>query len=125
MAVEKIDLNPEMKWTFSAYVIAGDFIYTSHIAALVDDEGNKLMNVAGQTDQCFRNLKRVLETADATLDDVVKTTVYLKNLKDFHEMREVYRRQFTGGYPARMTATTEFIEPDCLVMIEAVAYKPR
>jgi len=125
MTVERIDLNPEMKWTFSTYVIAGDFIYTSHLGALVDDGGNKLMDVAGQTDQCFRNMKRVLETAGATLNDVVKTTVYLKDLKDFHEMREVYRHQFTDGYPARMTATTEFIEPDCLVMIEAVAYKPR
>jgi enamine deaminase RidA (YjgF/YER057c/UK114 family) len=44
--------------------------------------------------------------------------------EDFDKMREVYRRQFTDGYPARMTATSAFIDPEILVMIEAVAYKP-
>ena len=122
--IGRIDLNPEMEWTFSTCVIAGDYIYTSHLAGYRDEDGKWPENVGEQTDQCFRKLERVLEAAGATLNDVVKTTVYLKDIEDFHEMREVYRRQFTDGYPARMTATSEFISPKCLVMIEAVAYKP-
>ena len=122
MTVEKIDLQPEYGFTFSTCVVAGDFVFTSHLAGL-DEEGNWPENVEEQTEHCFRRLERALEAAGATLSDVVKTTVYLKNIEDFGKMREVYRRQFTDGYPARMTATSEFIAPEILVMIEAVAYK--
>jgi len=126
MAIERIDLNdPALGYTFSACVIAGNFIYTSHQAGMVDHLGNKLDTVEAQTEQCFKNLERVLVTAGATLDDIVKATVYLKDIKDFSRMREVYRRHFNHGYPARMTATTDFIDEDCLVMIDAVAYRSK
>jgi len=124
-AIRRIDLNPERNWTFSTCVVAGDLIFTSHTAGIWDDDGKLLETVAEQTEQCFRNLERTLQAAGAVLDDVVKTTVYLRDLAGFHEMRETYRRQFSDGYPARMTATTEFLDDECLVMIEAVAYKPR
>ena len=122
MTVEKIDLHPEYGFTFSTCVVAGDFVFTSHLAGS-DEEGNWPESVEEQTEHCFRRLERTLEAAGATLSDVVKTTVYLKNIEDFDKMREVYGRQFTDGYPARMTATSEFIAPEILVMIEAVAYK--
>jgi len=124
MTVEKIDLHPEYGFTFSTCVVAGDFVFTSHLAGL-DEEGNWPESIKEQTEHCFRRLERTLEAAGATLSDVVKTTVCLKNIEDFGKIGEVYGRQFTDGYPARMTATSEFIDPEILVMIEAVAYKPR
>ena len=127
MTLKRIDLNPERNWTFATCVVAGDFIYTAHTGGIVDDDGNLLKTVAEQTEQSFRNLEKTLAAAGAALEDVVKTTVYLKDIADFHEMREVYRRQFSpeAGYPARMTATTDFVSPECLVLIEAVAFKPK
>ena len=127
MTIQRIDLNPEKNWTFATCVVAGDFVYTAHTGGIVDDEGNLLKTVGEQTEQTFRNLERTLAAAGAALEDVVKTTVYLKDIQDFHEMREVYRHQFSPerGYPARMTATTQFVSPECLVLIEAVAYKPK
>ena len=72
------------------------------------------------------NLARTLAAAGASLEDVVQTTVYLRDLSDFHAMREVFRNQFEpGAYPTRMTATSDFLEPKCKVMIVAVAYKPK
>jgi 2-iminobutanoate/2-iminopropanoate deaminase len=125
MTIKRIDLSdPEWGFTFSTCVVAGDFIFTSHIAGHRDEERNGLETIEEQTEQCFRNLERALEAAGASLDDVVKTTVYLKTLEDFHGMREVYRRQFSDGYPARMTATSEFLDAEIRVMIEAVAYRP-
>ena len=50
------------------------------------------------------------------MNDVVKTTVYLKDMGDFQEMNDVFRRQFTDGYPARMTATSEFLDAECPVI---------
>ena len=74
--------------------------------------------------QSVKNLKAVLEHAGASLEDVVQTTVWLRDLGDFGGMRETVRQWFTDGYPARMTATTDFLDPRCLVMIEAVAHRP-
>ena len=122
--IEFIDLNdPENRSTFSSCTVAGDFIFTSHIGGFLDDQGNVLEGVAPQTAQCFSNLKDILAAAGATLDDVVKVTVYLKDPLDFEEMREVYRQMFTKGYPARMTATSRFVDPRCRIQIEAIAYK--
>jgi len=124
--IERIDLSDaELQFTFSTCVRAGDFVFTSHQAGFIGEEGNRVAGIEAQTEQMFRNLARDLAAAGATLDDVVKTTVYLKRIEDFSKMRDVYRTQFSNGYPARMTATTDFVDSDCLVMIEAVAYKPR
>ncbi|MDF1512892.1 MAG: RidA family protein [Anaerolineae bacterium] len=126
MPIERIDLNdPALGFTFSTCVIAGNFIYTSHQAGMTDELGNKLESIQAQTAQCFKNLERVLVTAGATLDDIVKITVYVKDIRDFAKMREVYRQHFPHGYPARMTATSDFIDEDCLVMLDVVAYRSK
>ncbi len=126
MAIERINLNdPDSGFTFSTCVLAGNFIYTSHQAGMVDELGHKLDTITAQTEQCFKNLERVLVTAGATLDDVVKITVYLRDIQDFDAMRTVYRRQFPHGYPARMTATSDFIDNECLVMLDVVAYRTK
>jgi 2-iminobutanoate/2-iminopropanoate deaminase len=124
MTVEKIDLYPEYGFTFSTCVVAGDFVFTSHLAGL-DEEGNWPESVEEQTECCFRRLDRTLEAAGATLGDVVKMTVLLRDPGDFSKMNDVYRRQFTDGYPARTAIMTEFLDSECLIQIEAVACKPR
>ena len=124
MPIHHIDLNPERNWTFSTCVVAGDYIYTSHTVGIADDEGNLLETVEAQTEQTFINLGRTLKAAGAGIEDIVQTTVYLRDLDDFHAMRETYRRFFApGAYPARMTATSDFLSKDCKVMIVAVAYR--
>ena len=125
MNIKFIDLNkPEDNFTFSNCVVAGDYIFTSHIAGFFDNEGNKVEGVAAQTRQTFHNLASILSEAGAGLEDVVKMTVFLKYMEDFEEMRDTYREMFDRGYPARMTATTNFVDPRCRVMVEAIAYKP-
>jgi 2-iminobutanoate/2-iminopropanoate deaminase len=125
MTIEKIDLNPEFGFAFSSCVVAGDHVYTAHHGGFLDHDGNSLESVEKQTEQCFKKLERTLEAAGATLSDVVKTTVLLKNARDFGKMNDVYRRQFTDGYPARTTIVTEFLDAACLIQIEAVAYRPK
>ena len=126
MTVKRIDLNnPDWGFTFSSCVIAGGFVFTSHHGGYDFEGGQWPESIEEQTEQCFRNLKRTLEAAGVTLDDVIKTTVFLKNAGDFARMREIYRRVFTDGYPARSGLITEFLDPECLIQIEAIAYKPR
>ena len=123
MRIKRIDLNPEFDFAFSSCVVAGDTIYTAHHAGYDRETGRWPQGIATQTETCFRNLSRTLQAADATLNDRVKTTVYLKDLGDFQAMNCVYRRQFPDRCPARMTATSEFLDAECLMMIEAIAYR--
>lgn len=126
MTLERIDLNnPDWGFTFSSCVIAGDLVFTSHHGGYNFEEDKWPESVEAQTEQCFKNLGKTLEAAGVTLRDVVKTTVFLKSPGDFKGMREVYRRAFTDGYPARSGLITEFLDPECLIQIEAVAYRPR
>ncbi len=124
MTIEKIDLHPEFGFAFSSCVVAGDFVFTSHHSGFRYEDGKWPESVEEQTEECFRKLERTLEAAGATVNHVVKMTVLLKNAADFSEMNEVYRRCFTDGYPARTGIVTGFLDPECLVQIEAVAYKP-
>jgi 2-iminobutanoate/2-iminopropanoate deaminase len=123
-AIRKIDLHPDKSkyhnWTFSSCVVAGDYVFTSFQAA------DPKLDITGQTEQCFANLREVLATADATLDDVVKVTILIRDVTDFQAMDDVYKLQFTNGYPARTTAfVARFIDSGARIQIDATAYRPR
>jgi 2-iminobutanoate/2-iminopropanoate deaminase len=126
MGIEYIDLNkPESGFTFSTCVRAGDFLFLSHHGGYDFEAGKWPASIGEQTEICFANIERTLKTAGSSLADIVKTTVYLKSLDDFPKMREVYREKFSQDFPARMTAVSEFIDPECLILIEGIAYNPR
>ena len=127
MAREVIDLNPkEYGFTFSSCVRAGDFVYTAHHGGFIDEDGNTIEGIEEQTEQCFENLGKTLKAAGASFDDVVKTTVLLRNAEDFRKMIGVYRRYFNKGFPARTTFVgTDFLDSRCLIQIDGVAYKPK
>ncbi|MNI36229.1 Enamine/imine deaminase [compost metagenome] len=76
-----------------------------------------------QARQSLNNVKAILEEAGASLDQVVKTTVYLKDMNDFAAVNEVYSTFFTEPYPARSAVEVARLPKDGLVEIEAVARK--
>ncbi|MFX1281966.1 MAG: RidA family protein [Promethearchaeota archaeon] len=130
MANEFIDLNPARNYTFSSVVKAGNFIYTAHIGGFIDKNGNAIDDIEDQTKQCFETLKARLAVADASLNDVIKINVYLKNAdlkkrqENFKKMREIYRGNFEKGkYPVRTALFTEFLDDKCLIQIDAIAYR--
>ena len=77
--------------------------------------------IAEQTEQVLKNLKAVLEASGSSLDKVVKTTVFLADMKEFSGMNEVYATFFTGAPPARATVAAAGLPRDARVEIEAVA----
>jgi 2-iminobutanoate/2-iminopropanoate deaminase len=77
--------------------------------------------IAAQTEQVFANLRAILEAAGSGLDRIVKTTVYLRNLDDFHGMNEVYRRNVGDVPPARATLEVSALPSGALVEIDAIA----
>lgn len=80
-------------------------------------------DIQSQTKQSLENIKSILAEAGLTLDNVVKTTVLLKDIADFGAMNEVYASYFTGVCPARSAFQVAAIPKNALVEIEAIAVK--
>jgi len=78
-------------------------------------------DVAAQTERVLDNLKAVLEAAGASLNSVLKTTVFLKDMADFPKMNEVYGRYFAENTPARSTVQAAKLPRDVMVEIDAIA----
>ena len=107
---------------YSQAVKCGSFIYTSG-AIPVDPVTGEVVagGVAEQTVQVLNNLKEVLAEAGAGLVNVVKTTVFIKDMKDFATINEEYKKFFTGNYPARSCVEVARLPKDVLVEIECIA----
>jgi len=109
---------------YSAVVKAGDFIFMSGTVGGVDEKGGKIEGLEAQTKQCLENIKSRLELAGASLNDVVKVQVFLAKSEDWPIMNDVYIKYFPVDRPVRTTVVTELVNPDMLIEIECVAYKP-
>lgn len=78
--------------------------------------------IEGQTKQSLENLKAILEEAGLGVDNIVKTTVFLKNMNDFAAMNKIYEGYFKeGAYPARSAVEVARLPKDALIEIEAIA----
>ena len=109
---------------YSSAVRAGGFIFCSGAIGHVDAKSNPLKGIEAQTKQCIENLKSALKLGGASLDDVVKVTVFLTNADNWAKMNEVYRAAFGKDLPARSTVITGLVNADMLIEIECVAYTP-
>ena len=109
---------------YSQAVEVNQMIYTSGVIP-INPEDNTLVSgpIEEQADIVLKNLRALLESADSSLDKVVKTTVFLKDMNDFARFNEVYARYFTGSFPARSCVEVARLPKDVLVEIEAIAIK--
>jgi 2-iminobutanoate/2-iminopropanoate deaminase len=110
---------------YSHAVTVGNFIYTSGQIPL-DPKTGKLVadDIETQTRQVFANLSAVLTAAGVTPQQVVKSTVFLKDMADFPKMNALYEAAFSPHKPARSTVQVAKLPLDCRVEIEVVAYRP-
>lgn len=116
---------PDAIGPYSQGIEAGGFVFTSGQLGLVPETGEFAGNdVKSQAVQAFENLREILKASDCTLDDVVKTTCFLKNMDDFVIINEVYTRFLSGeNYPARSAVEVAALPKGGLVEIEAIAMK--
>lgn len=107
---------------YSQAVEANGFIFTSGQIAL-DPVSNQLLSgdAAAQARLVFENLKAVLAAAGSSLEQVVKTTIYLKNMDDFGAVNEVYATYFGQSLPARSTVEVSRLPKDVLVEVDCIA----
>jgi reactive intermediate/imine deaminase len=109
---------------FSPAVRAGDFIYVSGQVPANADGEIVAGGIEAQTRQVMENLKAVLALADATFDDVCKTTVWLQDARDFGAFNRIYMSYLGAGRPARSTTEARLMV-DAKVEIDVIAYKPQ
>ncbi|MBE3572581.1 MAG: RidA family protein [Moorella humiferrea] len=107
---------------YSQAIKVGNIILTSGQIPIDPQSGQVVEGgVAVQVTRVIENLQAVLAAAGASLDDVVKTTLYIKDMNDFGTINEVYGRYFTKEPPARSCVEVARLPKDVLVEIEAVA----
>lgn len=107
---------------YSHAIKSGNFIYTSGQLGLDPETGNLIgSSIQEQTEQVFKNIKAVLAAAGASLQNVVKATVFLADMNDFAEMNKIYAAQFGETRPARSTVQVARLPKDGLVEIEVIA----
>ncbi len=118
---------PQAIGPYSQGIDTGNLVFLSGQIPIDPSKGEIVVSdIEGQTRQVLKNIKAILESDDCTMDQVVKTTVYLKDIADFTKMNDVYKEFFSeGNYPARSAVQVAALPKDALVEIEVVALKLR
>lgn len=124
MELRRVQTNdaPAAIGPYSQAMIAGNMVFTAGQIAL-DPATMTIVEggVVEQAEQVMRNLKAILEAAGTSLDSVVKTTIFVKDMDDFATVNEVYARHFGDHRPARSTVEAARLPMNVLVEIEAIA----
>ena len=119
------DKAPAAIGPYSQAVIANGFLFTAGQVAL-DPASMQVVDgdIVAQTEQVLSNLDAVLASAGVSWSDVVKTTVFLTDMRDFARMNEVYARAMGDARPARSTVQVSGLPRGVLVEIELIAAHP-
>ena len=107
---------------YSQAIKAGGMVFCSGQIPIDPATGNFVSDIVReQTEQVLKNLSEVLKAAGTSLDNVVKTTVFLADMNDFAEMNEVYATFFSNNKPARATVQAARLPRDARVEIDCIA----
>jgi 2-iminobutanoate/2-iminopropanoate deaminase len=117
---------PIPRGPYTPAVRAGDFIFVAGQGP-IDAATNQMSygDIRHETRLVLNNIKTILEGCGATMEDVVKCSVFLVDGKDFAAMNEIYAEFFGSAKPARTTVEAKFVAPPMKVEIDCIAYKPK
>ena len=115
---------PQALGPYSQAILANDTLYVSGQIAINPATG-ELVNgtVEEQTRRVLENVKAIVEAAGMTLDNVVKTGVFIKNMDDFAAINAIYAQYFVGATPARACVEVARLPKDVLIEMEAIAVR--
>jgi len=116
------DKAPKAIGPYSQAVVYGGLAYLSGQIA-IDPVSNKVLDgdISAQTEQVLENVKGILEACGSSLDAVLKTTVFLRDMGDFAPMNQTYERYFSKNPPARSTVQAAKLPRDVSVEIDVIA----
>ena len=118
--------GPKPVGPYSQAIVAGDFLFVSGQGPINPGTGSlELGDVRSETKRVFENLRAILEAAGSSLDQVMKCNVYLRDIKDFAAMNEVYATYLKAPFPARTTIQAGALPGGIAVEIECIAKKAK
>jgi len=121
MKIVQTDNAPQAIGPYSQAMKVGGFIFTSGQIALTPSGVMVQDNIELQTEQVMKNLQAVLEASGSSLQNVVKTTIFLADMDDFATVNAIYEKWFDGHKPARSTVAVKTLPKNALVEIECIA----
>ena len=118
----KVSGCPEAVGPYSQAVRANDLLFVSGNLP-IDVETGKITEggIELQTHMVLKNISKLLEGAGLNLSDIIKTTIFIKDMNDFAKVNSVYSEYFTSDYPARSTVEVSRLPKDALIEIECIA----
>ncbi|MBQ9074323.1 MAG: RidA family protein [Muribaculaceae bacterium] len=108
---------------YSQAIDAGSFVFISGQIPVNPATGGIPEGIKAQTAQSIANIKAILAAAGLSIDNVVKTTVFLADMSLFGDMNEIYAQEFTAPFPARSAVAVRELPKQVLVEIEVIATK--
>lgn len=118
------DQAPAALGPYSQAIVAGGFVFCSGTAGIDPVTGAAPDGIEAQAERALRNLAAVLETAGASMADLVKTTIFYADVDDFAKLNEVYTRHMPDPPPARSAPANVALPRGLLISIDAIAVLP-
>ncbi len=117
----KTDKAPAAIGPYSQAIVSGNTVYCSGQIPINPKTGDIPEGVSAQAHQVFTNIKNLLEASGTSIDNVIKTSVFIKNMNDFAEINSIYAQYFTEPYPARSCVEVARLPKDVLLEAEVIA----
>lgn len=117
----KTNNAPSAIGPYSQAIVLGNMVFTSGQIPVNPATGEIPGDIEAQANQVFTNIKNLLEASGTSIDKVVKTTVFIKNMTDFAAVNKIYETYFTAPYPARSCVEVARLPKDVLIEVEAIA----
>lgn len=119
------DKAPAAIGPYSQAIEVNGMIFTSGVIPVNPATGEIPEGIEAQSDQAIGNLAALLKESGVSTDDVVKTTVFIKNMDDFGKINEIYSKYFTKDCPTRSCVEVARLPKDVLIEIDSIAVKPQ
>ncbi len=108
---------------YSQAVEVNGMIFTSGMIPIIPETGEIVNGIEAQAKQALSNVKALLESQGSSMDRVIKTTVFIKNMDDFSKINEIYTTFFSKDFPARSCVEVARLPKDVMIEVEAIALK--
>lgn len=121
--VIRSDKAPAAIGPYSQAIEVNNMVFTSGVIPVDPETGNIPEGSQAQAEQAFKNLSNLLEAAGTSTANVIKTTVFIKEMNDFGAINEVYAKYFPEPYPSRSCVEVARLPKDVMLEVEAIATK--
>lgn len=117
------DKAPAAIGPYSQAIEVNGMVFTSGVIPVDPATGNIPVGSSAQADQVMRNMQNLLEAAGTSMENVIKTTVFIKEMDDFGAINEVYAKYFPEPYPSRSCVEVARLPKDVMLEMEVIATK--